>query len=438
MSPRNSLRIARIEDDSLTETSHDRQVAALTTLLDVALHLSTEHDEDAILAAVTNGVCGAIPCERASLFLLDVDRKELFTRTVTELELQEIRIPSDRGIIGWVATERQATCVCDPAADDRWDSSIDRKTGFNTRNILAVPVLSPVDDRLLGVLQLINTHHDQFETFDTRVAKAFAAHAGSALERTRLQREAHQAAAWRREMELARRIQQSFLPEKLPDLAGYEFATWWQPAEFVSGDYYDWFALCDGRLGIVTGDVCGHGVGPSLVMASLRAMLRVLSQTTRDPQQILSLLADAMTDDLKETQFVTLILAAIDPVSHQLSFANAGHAPALHIRRQAGEIYRLKPSRLPLGFPGGPTLETPDAVLLAPGDLVLLGTDGIVEARNPQHELFGFNRLAELILQNLTASATELAERISRTVTEFQGGKPPTDDATLLIVSRLC
>jgi len=406
-------------------------------LLDVALQLSTAHEEDRILELVTRGACAAIHCERTSLFLLDAERKELFTRTVTELEIREIRIPWERGVIGWVARERQTTCVPHPAGDPRWDSSIDRQTGFVTRNILAVPVLSPVDDRLLGVLQLINTQHREFERFDTRIAQAFAAHAASALERSRLQREATQAAAWRREMELARRIQQSFLPENLPNIAGYEIATWWQPAEFVSGDYYDWFPLPDGRLGLVTGDVCGHGLGPALIMASLRAMLRVLSPTTNDPQQMLSLLATGITDDLKETQFVTLILAALDPETHTLRYANAGHAPALHVRRQRQEIFRLKPSQLPLGFPALPTGTPPETVTLAPGDMIVLGTDGIIEARNPQGELFGMERLTGLIRESTGQSACDLSALISRAVTEFQAGQPPSDDATLLILSRL-
>lgn len=433
MSTATSIRPRGASDE---RESQDREVAALTTLLDIALQLSTVHDEDRILELVTRGACAAVPCERTSLFLLDHERKELFTRTVTELEIREIRLPWDRGVIGWVAQEHEATCVSDPPSDDRWDSSIDRQTGFVTRSILAVPVLSPSDARLLGVLQLINAEHGPFAPFDTRIAQAFAAHAATALERTRLQREAQLAAGWRREMELARRIQRGFLPDETPNVAGYEFATWWQPAEFVSGDYYDWFPLPDRRLGLVAGDVCGHGLGPSLIMASLRAMLRVLSSTTNDPAAMLSLLASALQPDLKESQFVTLILAALDPASHTLQYANAGHAPALHVRKIRQEISRLKPTRMPLGFPAIHTDPVPNLVALEPGDLILLGTDGIIEARNPQHELFGMDRLTDLIRSRAKAGVHDLTAAISRAVTEFQAGATPTDDATLLIVSR--
>lgn len=414
----------------------DRRMAALEMLLDVALQLSGAHSEDAILAAVTQGACAAVPCERASLFLLDEQTRDLYTRTVTQLELREIRISMDRGVIGWVARKREVTSVAEPKRDPRWDPSFDQQTGFVTRNILAVPVLAPVDGRLLGVLQLLNTNRSRFDGFDEQVAQAFAAHAATALERSRLQREAQRAAEMRREMELARRIQRSFLPERMPAVEGYEIAAWWQPAEFVSGDYYDWFPLSDQRLGLVVGDVCGHGMGPSLIMASLRAMLHVLSKRTSDPEEMLALLAATVTQDLKETQFVTFLIAALDLQSHTVRFANAGHAPALHFGRRQNQVRRLEPTQLPLGFPRLTTGIVPDTIALAPGDLLLLGTDGIIEARNQQGELFGLPRLVSLVQQSLASSAAELAVRISAAIPEFQGCFQMSDDATLLIVER--
>jgi sigma-B regulation protein RsbU (phosphoserine phosphatase) len=413
----------------------EQRVAALTKLLDVALKLSAEHDEDRILQLVTAGACDALPCERTSLFLLDEVRQELYTRTVTKLELHELRIPVDRGVIGWVARERQVACVCDPAGDNRWDSSIDRQTGFVTRNLLAVPVTAPSDGRLLGVLQLINLDRTEFDTFDTDVAQAFAAHAATALERSRWQQAARRAEAMKREMEVARGIQRRFLPERMPRIDGYTVAAWWQPAEFVSGDYYDWFCWSDHRIGFAVGDVCGHGVGPSLIMASLRAMLRVLAKTNVDPQGVLQLLQSTVDEDLQAMQFVTLLIASLDPVQHRLTFANAGHAPAYHIRRHHGEARRLEATQLPLGFPSLANEAAPEPVWFEPGDLMLLGTDGIIEARNPAGDLFGGNQLLSLALEP-AGGAAELAVKISQAVLRHRGAATLADDATLLIVER--
>src|SRR5690349_310571 len=112
----------------LEPDNRDHRIGALSTLLDVALKLSNEQDEDRIFDLVTQGACSAVPCERTSLFVLDESRQELYTRTATQLEVKEIRRTMERGIVGWVAREKQMTCVPQPAADVRWDGSVDRQT----------------------------------------------------------------------------------------------------------------------------------------------------------------------------------------------------------------------------------------------------------------------------------------------------------------------
>ncbi len=413
------------------------RIDALTTLLDVALRLSHEHDVDRIFNIVTQAACEAVPCERASLFLLDSSGAELCTRTVTELELREIRLPIARGIIGWVARERTTACVNDPWRDERWDSSFDQRTGFVTRNILAVPVLSTQDRASLGVLQLMNAAHRPFDRFDEHLAQAFAAQAAAALERARLQLEAQRAAELRRELEMARSIQRGFLPARMPAIPGYELAAWWQPAEFVSGDYYDWFHLPDNRLSLVVGDVSGHGVHASLIMASIRAMLRIVAKTTSDPRQILNLLDDALHSDLQDARFVSFLMVALDPQSHQLQFANAGHAPAVHLSHRHREARPLPATRLPLGFPNISVPHTHEELVLEPADLLILGTDGVIEARNPAGELFGLPRLLDLLRENSDHPATELVQRVRDAVQTFHGQPLPADDTTLMILKRI-
>jgi sigma-B regulation protein RsbU (phosphoserine phosphatase) len=239
----------------------DRRIGALTVLLDVALQLGPEHDLGQILQIVTSGICQASLCERASLFLVDEAAAELYTHVATELEIREIRMGMDEGICGWVASHRQIAHVSDPPHDDRWNSSVDMRTGYVTRNILAAPVISNLDDRLVGVLQVLNKAHEDFDAFDHQLIQAFAAHAATALERRRMQEELLRGQEFKHSLEMGRKIQRGFLPDRLPDVPGYDVAPWWQPATFVSGDYYDWLPLPDGRTCFVMGDVSGHGLG---------------------------------------------------------------------------------------------------------------------------------------------------------------------------------
>lgn len=428
---------------ALTEYTHplaalgDPRTAALSHLLDLALRLATENDLDRILQIVTNSVCDAVDCERASLFVIDEARRELYTRVATELEINEIRHSLDQGITGWVARHQQVVHVPQPYSDERWDSSVDRRTGFVTRNILCAPVISNIDERLVGVLQLLNKAEAGFGPFDEQLLRAFAAHAATALERRRLQEEARHAHELEHAMEMGRRIQRGFLPDTLPNIAGYEVATWWQPAEFVSGDYYDWLPLADGRVGFVIGDVSGHGLGASLIMASLRAMLHVLTKTLADPDRIVDLLAESIAPDLKESQFISFLLVALDPASHQVHFANAGHAPALHLDTAAATFRRLDATRLPLGFPRLLSGQTPPQLELRSGDLLVLGTDGCIEVRDSSDTMFGNERLQQLVLAHRNESANEIVAAVRDAVQQFHGRPLPPDDSTLLIIKRV-
>lgn len=423
--------------DALPSTTPaDQRLAGLMKLVEITCELAAQHELDDILKTVTTGVCDALECERASLFLHDEEARELYTRTVTELEIQEIRFPADTGISGWVIARGQVANIPDPYADARWNSKFDKQTGFRTRNILAAPVVSPRDGRKVGVLQLLNKHEGAFDPTDERILQAFAAHAATALERAQLLEEAKRHQQLQVSIELGRSIQASFMPQRLPDVCGYEVAAWWQPAEAVGGDYYDLLRLPDGRLGIVVADVSGHGIGPSLIMASLRAMLRVMTRTGSEPRDILRGLSQTIYADLQDSRFITFLLVALDPQTHGLTFTNAGHGPALHYRRAADEFRELESTGLPIGVLEDGDIEVSEPLTLEPGDKLLLATDGAVELTNERDEMFGVERLKQLVRDHRDRSARELLETLQRAITEFHPCMHPPDDVTLLVLGR--
>ncbi|MDZ4689091.1 MAG: GAF domain-containing SpoIIE family protein phosphatase [Planctomycetaceae bacterium] len=407
----------------------------LTRLLELALELGGEHDPERILQIATDGVCDAVGCERASLFLVDEARQELYTRVVTELEIAEIRHPLDRGTVGWVATQRQLLSVPHPPSDPRWDAGTDRKTGFTTRNILAAPVISPHDQRLLGVLQLLNKPAG-FAALDERLVQAFAAHVAVALERRRFLDESREAAVLRHTLEMGLKIQSTFLPDKLPDIPGYEVAAWWQPAEFVSGDYYDWFPLPDGRWGFAIGDVSGHGLAASLIMASVRAMVHVLVQTVSTPREFFAVLRNSIAKDLTNGRFITILFVGLDIHRHEVRTWNAGHGPAGIYHLRTGVYHPIAPTTTPLGFPSLELSHDDGLTRLDVGDLVVLGTDGVIEVRNADGEMFGNQRLQEMIEQYAALPAAELVSHISAAVRHFHGRPLPPDDTTLVVIRR--
>lgn len=418
-------------------TTPPQSVSGLMRLVETTCKLAAQHDLDDILRTVTNGACDALDCERASLFLVDDNQAELFTRTVTALEIEEIRFPLEQGIAGWVVRNRELLNIPEPYNDERFNPSFDQKTGFRTRNILAAPVVSPHDDHTVGVLQILNKRGGPFDQDDQRVLQAFAAHAATAIERAKLLLEAKKSQEMRLAIEVGRKIQTSFLPSSLPDVPGYQMAAWWQPAESVSGDYYDVLPLRDGRWGIVIADVSGHGVGPSLIMASARAMLRVMAEAGSAPHEILSLLSETIYPDLnKEGFFITCFMAALDAKRNRFVFANAGHGPVLHYHRREDSFSTLDATGLPVGVLDECEFPPSAKVSFEPGDCLLLMTDGAFELPNAQDEQFGVERIKEIIRQNGQSSAQELLDILRQSISAFDPDKLPPDDITLLVLKR--
>lgn len=412
------------------------RLSGLTRLLETTKRLAAETDLNRLLQLITDEACSALHCDRASLFLFDPHTEELFTKVVTELELREIRLPLDQGIVGWVGLYRQVVHVPDPAGDPRWDPSVDRRTGFTTRNMLTAPIMSPHDDRLLGVIQLLNKADGPFDSNDEELLLAFASHAAVALERAEFLAEQARTREFESSLEIARQVQISFLPRELPPISGYAAASSWHPAQGVAGDYYDVIPVPDGRLALVIGDVAGHGIGPSLIMASARAMLHVLARTCSAPGRMLSLLSESIFPDLPDGRFITMLLGALDPREHTFTFANAGHAPAFHLSRRTGEVRHLEPSTFPLGVMVTPIQEAAEPVRIEPGDVLVLATDGAIETANPSGEMFGIDRLVDLVRQYQHLPAGEIVLKIETTLRAFYDTQPPHDDITVFVLER--
>jgi predicted ester cyclase len=236
------------------------------------------------------------------------------------------------------------------------------------------------------------------------------------------------------ELRVARRIQQASLPEKVPELEGWQISPFYRPAREVGGDFYDFFELEDGRLGIVVGDATGHGVPAALVMASARSMLRAVAQASDSPGDVLRRVNDPLSTDIPPNMFVTCFYAILDPKSGTLSYANAGHdLPYLH--RGRGEAEELRARGMPLGLMPGMGYEEKEIELDA-GEGVFFYSDGLVEAHDPKGEMFGFPRLQALIAEHAEEERS-LGDFLMEELYSFVGEDwEQEDDITLLTLER--
>jgi serine phosphatase RsbU (regulator of sigma subunit)/anti-sigma regulatory factor (Ser/Thr protein kinase) len=234
------------------------------------------------------------------------------------------------------------------------------------------------------------------------------------------------------ELEVARLIQQNYLPQRLPELPGWQLAAYYSPAREVGGDFYDVIALPDGCVGLVVGDVTDKGVPAALVMSATRSVLRVFALRGMEPGAVLASVNDHLCPEIPERMFVTCLYGVLDPASGVFRFANAGHdVPYV---KTADGVVELRARGMPLGLMPGMEYEQKETVL-QPGDGVLLHSDGVVEAHGPGRMMFGFPRLKETVARGPKGQA--LIDCVLTELGAFTGaGAEQEDDITLLTLVR--
>ena len=267
---------------------------------------------------------------------------------------------------------------------------------------IAQPPVEALSERELGVLRLIAEHQ--------KVAQ---------------------------ELALAGEIQASFLPDALPNIAGWQLAATLQPARETSGDFYDFIRLSNGRLGIVVADVVDKGMGAALYMALCRTLIRTYAvEYDAQPDLVLDAANRRILLDTHSNLFVTVFYGILDPITGTLTYGNAGHNPPYHLTdKNRDPVQALRSTGLPLGIFEDATWMQ-GSVQLAPGDALVLYTDGIPEAQNRAEEFFGEKRWVDIAQSNLGRSAQDMQDALLAGVHRFMGDAPQLDDITLMVVVR--
>jgi sigma-B regulation protein RsbU (phosphoserine phosphatase) len=238
--------------------------------------------------------------------------------------------------------------------------------------------------------------------------------------------------ALREEMRWASHIQQKLLPKHVPQLSCFDIFGACRPAESVAGDYFDYIPLPDGRMGVVIGDVVGHGLGPALIMAGTRRLLRALVEIHHDLGDILTLANRVLEQDMDPGMFITLFFGCLDPGDGSLTYAAGGH-PA-YLIDASGRSRRLAATGIPLGMLANAVIPCGDPVLLRPGAVLLMVTDGFEEALSASDERFGIARVLDVVRARRAASAKEIVDALYAELDAFCTPATPADDTTAVVV----
>jgi len=244
-----------------------------------------------------------------------------------------------------------------------------------------------------------------------------------------------------KEMQVAQEIQHALLPNRFPEVEGYELAAVYRAAKDVGGDYFDFVWIDDATLGIAVADVSGKGVPGSLVMTMIRTAIRLEARNNYQPNDILAKVNDFVAEDVKKGMFITIFFIILDSKKREISFASAGHNPMILFRKDTDKCYFLNPKGMPLGLTlpdnisFGGDLQT-DKLKLKKDDMLVIYTDGITEAMNNRSEQYGNDRLINFIKNNAQLAPEEFASTLDQDLANFTGNAPQNDDITLVVVKE--
>jgi sigma-B regulation protein RsbU (phosphoserine phosphatase) len=414
----------------------EQELARHRRLAEASYALHTTLDLDALLNLILDAAKAGVGADRGTVFLLTEDGRELWSKVATGDRSLEIRLPAGHGIAGSVAATGETLNSSDAYADPRFDRSWDERSGYRTRRLLTAPIRNR-EGAIVGVFQLLNKAAGDFDAADEAFLASLSIHAALAVENARLHRAALEKERQDREIELVRNVQRAYQPEESGTALGCLVAAGLnQLCEDASGDYYDFIELPSGRLGVVCGDVSGHGLGAALVMAQARALVRAFAATVDDLADVMNLMNDFLARDMSSGRFMTLFVALADPQTGALEWNNAGHPPGLLYRAASGAVERLPSQGRVLGvFPGAGFTDAP-GVVLDVGDVLLLYTDGATEAADPEGRFLGEDGLAEVLLGLAGRDPAGILAGVRAALEAWTGRPAFQDDLTLVVLQR--
>jgi serine phosphatase RsbU (regulator of sigma subunit) len=305
---------------------------------------------------------------------------------------------------------------------------------YQSLSMICAPLMGP-SRQPLGILYLDTTDAKRrFTQADLDVLVSVATIAGQEVETAAARQSSSDVGTHQRQLGTAKQVQLQFLPQRRPEVAGYQFYDYYQPADEVGGDYFGYIPLADGRLALAIGDVAGKGVSAALLMAHFCSEVRYCLATSATPADAVGQLNQDLSSELLNYHFVTFALCVLDPVAHRLTLVNAGHLPPLRRRGQEVEELGRTESGLPLGCDAKRGYDQVE-LALEPGDTIVLYTDGISEAMNAQGDIYGSKRI-----RGVVAHAPEGVEKVGQAllddVRRFVRGRLQSDDICLVCIAR--
>lgn len=402
-------------------------------LSEVALVLNSTLDLDKILKTNLNYAQKLLSADRGTIYLVDKVKQEIWSKVLIGNDIREIRLPFGFGLAGHVAATRETLIIDDVYNDPRFNKDNDARTGYRSKSMLILPMLNNQRE-IIGVMQLINKIDGLFNEDDREFADSLASLGAVAIETARLHEQSLETAKLRKEMEIARHIQEKLIPKTLPKVDGYDFSIRYEACSEVGGDYVDVIKLTDNNFALIIADVSGHGVPASLLVSTLQASLHAFLDADYPLEKLVGKLNNVVYKNSTADTYITFLIAILNTAKHTLKFCNAGH-PAALIIKDNDKVFEMGTSGPPLGMFEEWEYEF-SKTTVKEKDFIFFYTDGISETMNAEDEEFGDKDFMPFLLENRRLRNDRFYNKLWTALDFFSGQKPAEDDRTVLSVKR--
>ncbi|MFQ5825160.1 MAG: PP2C family protein-serine/threonine phosphatase [bacterium] len=407
-------------------------VEELTVLNDLAIAAGTSLEVGQMLDIIVEKSIKAVKAEQGSILLITQQReaplKTLIRQADRRSRLMTYKVGTN--ITGWVLKHQQPLMIEDLANDSRFHPTEQERKEI--KSVLCIPIRFKA--KIIGILTVTNKKtFEPFNANDLRLLSIIAAQSGQLIRNSQLQEEALEKKRMEQELAMAREIQLRLLPEKVPKTEALEIYSYFNPADEVGGDYYDYFTLENEQIGMVLADVSGHGPSSALVMTMVKGILHAIAQNLESTDGVLSEMNTILGQTLPKEMFVTMMFLIFDLKKKKLRYSNAGHNPLLHYQSKSKDCQLVELPGPALGLTHLSVYKEKE-IPLNSEDIFLIYTDGVTEAFNEQGQMFEESRLVQAVEEVAAEKAGPIIEHVKSKLQEFTAKARQSDDVAMIAV----
>ena len=418
----------------------DRKMKEVQSLHNLSSAINSEPDFNKLVLMITNMANEVTEASSTWLEILDEKHDKLYiasSKKLTSNEIKTAKLSTSEGLSGKIFKQKKAAIINEISKDPEFSYIKSWKAGVNS--LLAVPLIT-TKNKIMGIIFVAKNYEFGFEPDDLAMLQAFSNQVVIAIENSKLLKDSIQRERLEQELKIAKEVQQKLLPQEIPQIKGFDISAISFTANEVGGDYYDFISYDKNNFGVVVADVSGKGTSAAFYMAEMKGIIKSLSSIYKAPKDLFSHANEILFEQLEKKAFITASLVSIDSKKKEVRYIRAGHCPLIYYSHEKNELDYKTPKGIGLGLCNQKLFDMnleEEKFSLKSGDIVVIYSDGLDEARNIFDEEYGEAKIGQLVVKSKDQNADDIKHSILDDIVAFTGKAPMHDDMTLAVIKVL-